>query len=320
MLLGGSLLAGTSLTAEPVTILDCGLLPREMLEELIVGMRQHMGLKHIDAFRISHMHGDHFLLGPLLREKYGAESWTLDRVVGPIENPRHYDDAALISAYDSGFDGMPIDRAFGDGESIEWEGYRIQIDWMPGQTEFGCSLWLEMDGKKIVFTGDNLFGNPFDSGQDGHEAVVARNSCIFEEGYLHAANYLRRLDPDILMGSHSLRTMVRFSNTNRGVRSRNAGCDRFQGGTRMSVTALHGMQFVDDTSCRSHFHVSGVACQACCRLQRDERLQPGSQVCFHRRFDEPPIIDLVLRNIWEGVMQGAPGADSDSGPQSRSNR
>ena len=141
-------------------ILDCGLLPREMLEELIVGMRQHLGLKHIDAFWISHMHGDHFLLGPLLREKYGAGSSTLDRVVGPIENPRHYDYAALISAYDSGFDGMPIDRAFGDGESIEWEGYRIQIDWMPGQTEFGCSLWLEMDGKKIVFTGDNCGERP----------------------------------------------------------------------------------------------------------------------------------------------------------------
>jgi glyoxylase-like metal-dependent hydrolase (beta-lactamase superfamily II) len=184
-------------------ILDCGLLPREMLEELIVGMRQHLGLKQIDAFWISHMHGDHFLLGPLLREKYGAQSWTLDRVVDPIENPRRYDYAALIPAYGDGFDGMPIDKAFQDGESIEWEGYRIQVDWMPGQTEFGCSLWLELDGQRIVFTGDNLFGNPADPDQDGHEAVVARNSCIFEEGYLHAAKYLLELEPDLIMGSHS---------------------------------------------------------------------------------------------------------------------
>lgn len=184
-------------------ILDCGLLPREMLEELIIGMRQHLGLKQIDAFWISHMHGDHFLLGPLLREKYGAQSWTLDRVVDPIENPRRYDYAALVSAYGDGFDGMPIDKAFEDGESIEWEGYRIQVDWMPGQTEFGCSLWLELDGQRIVFTGDNLFGNPADPDQDGHEAVVARNSCIFEEGYLHAAKYLLELDPDLIMGSHS---------------------------------------------------------------------------------------------------------------------
>ncbi|XZE19900.1 hypothetical protein SH449x_005230 [Pirellulaceae bacterium SH449] len=74
---------------------------------------------------------------------------------------------------------------------------------MPGQTEFGCSLWLEIDGKRVVFTGDNLFGNPADPTHDGHEAVVARNICIFEEGYLYAARYLAKLKPNIVIGSHS---------------------------------------------------------------------------------------------------------------------
>ena len=54
---------------------------------------------------------------------------------------------------------------------------------MPGQTEFGCCLWLELDGKRIAFTGDNPFGDPSDRQQDGHEAVVARNSAIFEVGF-----------------------------------------------------------------------------------------------------------------------------------------
>ncbi|MFN5908614.1 MAG: MBL fold metallo-hydrolase, partial [Planctomyces sp.] len=62
-------------------VLDCGLLPAAQLEEIIVGMRAHLGLKEIDAFWISHMHGDHFLLGPVLKEKYGAEAWTLDSIV-----------------------------------------------------------------------------------------------------------------------------------------------------------------------------------------------------------------------------------------------
>lgn len=184
-------------------VLDCGLFPESMLEEIIVGMREHMGLKQIDAFWISHMHGDHFLLGPTLKQKYGAEAWTLDRIVDRCEHPRRYDYAALVSAYGDGFDGMKIDRAFRDGETIEWEGYKIQIDWMPGQTEFGCCLWLELDGKRIAFTGDNLFGNPHDENQNGHEAVVARNSAIFEEGYLYGSRYLQELAPDIVMGSHS---------------------------------------------------------------------------------------------------------------------
>ncbi|MHC4876291.1 MAG: MBL fold metallo-hydrolase [Planctomycetota bacterium] len=184
-------------------ILDAGLFSKEMLEEIIVGLRAHMGLKQIDAFWISHMHGDHFLLGPTLKEKYGAEAWTLDRIVDRCENPRRYDYAALVSAYGDGFDGMRIERPFRDGEAIEWEGYRIQVDWMPGQTEFGCSLWLDIDGKRVVFTGDNLFGSSADPQQNGHEAVVARNSAIFEEGYLYGSRYLKDLKPDIVMGSHS---------------------------------------------------------------------------------------------------------------------
>ena len=184
-------------------ILDAGLFPEQVLDEIILGMREHLGLKGIDAFWISHMHGDHFLLGPTLKKKYGAQAWTLDRIADKCEHPRRYDYAALVSAYGDGFDGMKIDRKFHDGESIEWEGFRIQVDWMPGQTEFGCCLWLEIDGKKVAFTGDNLFGNPAIKEQNGHEAVVARNSAIFEEGYLYGSRYLKDLAPDLVMGSHS---------------------------------------------------------------------------------------------------------------------
>ena len=184
-------------------ILDAGLFPEAMLDEIILGLREHMGLKQIDAFWISHMHGDHFLLGPTLKRKYQAEAWTLDRIADKCEHPRRYDYAALVSAYGDGFDGMKIDKRFKDGESLEWEGYKIQVDWMPGQTEFGCCLWLDIDGQRLAFTGDNLFGTPSDPTQNGHEAVVARNSAIFEEGYLLGSRYLLDLKPDIVMGSHS---------------------------------------------------------------------------------------------------------------------
>ncbi len=119
-------------------VLDCGLLPEAMLDEIIVGARTHLCLKKIDAFWVSHMHGDHFLLGPVMQQKYGAASWTLDRVVDRCEHPRRYDYAALVSAYADGFDGMKIDRSIKDGEVIEWEGFKIQVDWMPGQNR----VWL----------------------------------------------------------------------------------------------------------------------------------------------------------------------------------
>jgi len=184
-------------------VLDCGLFPEIFLHRLIQGMKKHFGLKQIDALWVSHMHGDHFLLGPVLREKYGTKTWTLDSIVDKCENPRRYDYAALLYSYGSKIDGMKIDKAFRDGESVEWEGYKVQVDWMPGQTEFGCCLWLEIDGKRIAFTGDNLFADSSNPKQNGHEAVVARNSAIFEEGYLLGSRYLKDLKPDLVMGAHS---------------------------------------------------------------------------------------------------------------------
>ena len=184
-------------------VLDCGLFPEVFLHKLIQGMKKHLGLKQIDALWISHMHGDHFLLGPVLKRHYGAKAWTLDRIADVCENPRNYDYAALVSSYGSGFDGMKIDKRFADGESVEWEGYRIQVDWMPGQTKFHCALWLEVDGQRVVFTGDNLFADSSDPSQNGHEAVVARNDAILEEGYLYGSRYLKELKPDLILGSHS---------------------------------------------------------------------------------------------------------------------
>lgn len=184
-------------------LLDCGLFPKLVLERIISDMKEHLGLKQIDACWISHSHGDHFTLFPALQE-HGVKFWTMDSIVDKCENPRHYDYPAMIGAYNAGFEKAKIDRVLKAGDVIEWEGYKLHIDWMPGQTEFGNALWLELDGQKVVFTGDNLFGDPSDPTQNGHECVNARNSAILEEGYLVAAKYLQSLQPDIIMGAHGV--------------------------------------------------------------------------------------------------------------------
>lgn len=185
-------------------LLDCGLFPTTLLDELVEAMQTHLGLTTIDALWINHMHGDHFTLGSHLKARHGTKIWTLDRIVGPVENPLAYDYCALITSYDPTYTGLRVDRPLRDGEVVRWEGLDLHVDWMPGQTEFGNCLWLELDGKKIAFTGDNLFADPTDPDQNGHEAVVARNSAIFEEGYMLGSRYLLDLAPDIVMGAHNV--------------------------------------------------------------------------------------------------------------------
>ncbi|HLY07805.1 MAG TPA: MBL fold metallo-hydrolase [Planctomycetota bacterium] len=187
---------------------DCGLFDEKFLDASIALMKERLGLRQIDVMIPTHMHGDHFLQGPHLRKTWGAKLWALDRMQPMCEHPERFDYSASIQAYGQLFEGAPIegvrfDRLFRDGESFEWEGYRFTIDWMPGQTEFALAVRGMIDGRSVVFTGDNIFGDPEDPRHTGHEAVVAHNSSVLEEGYILGAEYLSRVKPDLLMGGHS---------------------------------------------------------------------------------------------------------------------
>ncbi len=184
-------------------VVDCGLLEDAFLDRAIEGLRKRYGLKQIDACIVTHMHGDHMLNAPHLRSKWGARIWALENMVDKCEHPERFDYAALVNTYRKDLEAVPIDRALKPGEVLEWEGYRLTVDWMPGQTEFALCVTGVIDNRRVAFTGDNIFGNAADPEQSGHEALVARNSAILEEGYIRGAELLQRLKPDLILGGHS---------------------------------------------------------------------------------------------------------------------
>jgi glyoxylase-like metal-dependent hydrolase (beta-lactamase superfamily II) len=182
--------------------IDCGV-DRTLLDETLRRMQLEMRLKQVDAVIITHMHGDHCVDAPYLREKWGAKIWAHERVAPKLEHPEWFDYSAPVQAYGPTLDRVTCDGVFRDGELIDWHGYQLTIDWMPGQTEFHCGIHGKIDDMLVVFTGDNIFANPADPQQNGHECVMARNSGIFEEGYIYAGEYLKRLKPDLIIGAHS---------------------------------------------------------------------------------------------------------------------
>jgi glyoxylase-like metal-dependent hydrolase (beta-lactamase superfamily II) len=188
-------------------LVDCGLFDRQHLDRVLDGARDRLGIRAIDAILVTHMHGDHFLDAEYVRKTRGCEIWTHERVVDTLERPLDYDYDAMIPAYRERPTGdirkLDVDRVIADGEVIRWRGHVLACDWMPGQTEFACCVHGEIDGKRVAFTGDNIFGTSADQAQHGHEAVVARNSCTVEDGYGRAGRYLHGIAPDLILGGHS---------------------------------------------------------------------------------------------------------------------
>ena len=88
-----------------------GMGETKALDDALKGMEQHLGLTRIDAVIPTHMHGDHLIGAPHLREKWGAQIWTIDRMAGVCEHPERFDYAAPSQAYGTGVDSLRFDRS-----------------------------------------------------------------------------------------------------------------------------------------------------------------------------------------------------------------
>jgi len=183
--------------------MDCGLGAAEPATRWLDGkldqMRQHYGLGAVDAVTISHYHSDHITTIPHLVAHYGAEVWCFENMVEIIEHPRRFNLTCLTGPA-QGVGGIPVDRVLRDGETLEWEGFRIKVFHLPGQTWHAMGAAARIDGRMVAFTGDNMFCSPH---QSGHDAFIARNRGILEQGYIKCAETLLEIDPDLILGQHA---------------------------------------------------------------------------------------------------------------------
>jgi glyoxylase-like metal-dependent hydrolase (beta-lactamase superfamily II) len=169
------------------------------LDQKLVELKAAFGLRAIDAVLVSHYHGDHLMQIPHLRSRYGVEVWTHEAVEEPLVHPDRHNLTCLHPNYGMPPDSVPVHRALKEGEVLRWEEFELEAFHLPGQTEFAAGYCGPIDGMKVCFTGDNLFASPHGS---GHDAFIARNRGILEQGYLKCAETLLRLNPDLVLGGH----------------------------------------------------------------------------------------------------------------------
>lgn len=146
----------------------------------------------IEGMLVSHAHNDHYTGVFGFTENARPPAWTLDRIADVIENPDRirapYVDPRRV----------PVARRLRDGEEIAWREYTLRIHHQPGQTEFAMGIELRIDGRKVLFTGDNFYRAGQYSGSGGWSG----HNRGLPAGYVRSLEKIIALKPDWILAEH----------------------------------------------------------------------------------------------------------------------
>ncbi|WP_368508655.1 MBL fold metallo-hydrolase [Bradyrhizobium lupini] len=163
-------------------------------------LRDDFGVKDIELVVPTHIHDDHVCGIPFLQKHFSTQCWALDRVAEVIADPAAW--ASTPCLFDK---PIKVQRTLRDGEAFQWRGFDFQVHYAPGQTEFHSIILGEIDGKRVVFGGDNLFlFNPRSGGIDREilvQSTVMRNSFQLEMHH-RCAEVMRATMPDLVCPGH----------------------------------------------------------------------------------------------------------------------
>jgi glyoxylase-like metal-dependent hydrolase (beta-lactamase superfamily II) len=160
----------------------------------VAEIQKRTGFRQIDFIALSHYHDDHIGGVNEIKRRYGAKFWAMRHMVDVLEHPMAYNLPCLLH------EPTLVDRVLEDGERITWQGIPLQFFYLPGQTEYAEGLLLQIDGKRILFDGDNIAypvpGRPM----LGH--YVCRNYQRLDGGHNYCAKKFLELRPDFVAPNH----------------------------------------------------------------------------------------------------------------------
>ena len=168
------------------------------IEHHLDELRDRWGVGDIDVVIPTHIHDDHVCGIPYLQRHCDTQVWALDQVAKVLQEPQAWNTPCLLEL------PIPCDRIFTDGERFEWEGFRFEIVFYPGQTEFHSAILCEnLDGRRVLFAGDSSYPmERYTPGADGWMVnTVLRNSLTFGMHW-KCADEFDRLRADFLCPGH----------------------------------------------------------------------------------------------------------------------
>jgi len=177
-------------------VVDPALPDMGLLRQLV----DAIGLRAIAAGTASHYHADHVDALNSLRREWGARAWLHPWLAEPLRDRDRYDRPWLVA------ESVAIDRVLPEAGRFRWREYAFDIRPLPGQTRWHCAFDAQIDGQRVLFSGDS-FQPP--SRWNGTGGFCAYNGSRFEDGFAPSARAILELAPEVICNGH--RGMYRFA-------------------------------------------------------------------------------------------------------------
>jgi glyoxylase-like metal-dependent hydrolase (beta-lactamase superfamily II) len=176
-------------TGHPITSPDMSA--RRPLLGSIPALKRDHGVERIEVVVPTHYHDDHVAGINLLRDVEGTEVWTPENFADILEDPGRHDLPCLW------YEAIRIDRRLPLETPIRWHEYELTAYPLPGHTLYAVALSFEVDGRRVLATGD----------QQANEAARPilnyqyRNRFRYDD-YVRSAELYKALRPDLIISGH----------------------------------------------------------------------------------------------------------------------
>jgi glyoxylase-like metal-dependent hydrolase (beta-lactamase superfamily II) len=158
-------------------------------------LRRDFGISRVEVVMPTHYHDDHVAGFNLLRQSEGTEVWAGENIASVLNDPKRFDLPCLW------YEPIPVDRALRLGEPVRWHEYELTPFELSGHTLYAVATVFEVDGQRVIVTGDQEDGLWSPEGQQEYLNYQYRNGFRVDD-YVDSARLYRRLSPDIIISGH----------------------------------------------------------------------------------------------------------------------
>lgn len=162
----------------------------------IEALQEKFGIGRIDVVIPSHVHDDHVCGIPLLKRLFATELWCAKHFADVLEKPYAYNIQCLWP------ESMHVDRRLLLLEEFQWEEYSFRLHPAGAHTFYSACLEFEVDGRRVVHTGDQQGFANMAARDDGFLHNYVYQNRFRREEMKRAAEMIEKVGADLIISGH----------------------------------------------------------------------------------------------------------------------